>query len=138
MPADLKYFKAVTSEHTVIMGRKTFDSIGKALPKRRNIVITRQENFNAPGCEVMSNLQEAIDACLDEEEVFVVGGAQIYRQALPVADKLYLTRIDHEFEGDTRFPDFSLTDWKLVTLLRNHKDEKNPYDYSFAEYERQF
>ena len=138
LPADLKHFKAITSGHTVIMGRKTYESIGKPLPNRRNIIVTRQESFNAPGCDLAPNLQEAVDMCSNKEEVFIIGGGEIYKQAIHAADKIYLTRIYKEFEGDTRFPDFSLSEWKLNNYLRHHADEKNLFEYSFSEYERAF
>lgn len=136
LPADLKYFRRITSGHTVIMGRKTFESIGKALPKRRNIVLTRQEDFEAPGCEVMDDLFAAIKSCEKEGEVFVIGGAEIYRQAIQVADKIYLTRVDTEADADTYFPEFKLSAWKLIYLLKNKADEENQYDYSFSIYQR--
>lgn len=136
LPADLKYFRRVTSGHTVIMGRKTYESIGRALPERRNIVLSRQEGFQAKGCEVMSDLFEAIRACQKEGEVFVIGGAEIYRQAMQVADKIYLTRVDVEMDADAYFPEFSVSVWKLVYLLKHKADEKNRYDYSFSIYQR--
>lgn len=136
LPADLKHFKNVTSGHTIIMGRKTFESIGKALPHRRNIVVTHQDTFAAPGCEVMTGLQEAIDACRKEKEVFIIGGAEIYRQVLPAADKIYLTRIYKDFEGDTKFPELNFSEWRLTKYLRHHADAQNEYEYSFSEYER--
>ncbi|MFN8154060.1 MAG: dihydrofolate reductase [Bacteroidia bacterium] len=136
LPADLKYFRRVTSGHTVIMGRKTFESIGKALPKRRNIVLTRQEDYEAPGCEIMDDLFTAIKSCQKEGEVFVIGGAEIYRQAIQVADKIYLTRVDTEAMADAHFPDFSLSAWKLIYLLKNKADADNAYDYTFSIYQR--
>ena len=138
LPADLKYFKTMTTGHTVIMGRKTFDSIGKPLPNRRNLIVTRQENFIAEGCEIFNDLQQAIDACTGEEEVFIVGGAEIYKQSIEVADKIYLTRIDKVFEGDAYFPEFNLSEWRLANYARHHADEKNQYDYSFSEFERAY
>jgi dihydrofolate reductase len=138
LPADLKHFKEITSDHTVIMGRKTYESIGKALPKRRNIVVTRQEDFVAEGCEVFHHLQAAIDTCLNEDEVFIIGGGEIYNQAIYAADKIYLTRIYTIIEGDTRFPEFSFSEWKLIQYIRHHADEKNKYEYSFSEYERAY
>lgn len=136
LPADLKYFKTVTSGHTVIMGRKTFESIGKALPNRRNIVLSRSADFAAPGCEINDDLFTAIRSCSDEEEIFVIGGAEIYRQALQVADKLYITRVSTEMDADTFFPDFSLSAWKLIHLEKHKADEKNAFDYSFSIYQR--
>ena len=137
LPADLKHFKNVTLDHTVIMGRKTFDSIGKPLAGRRNIVVTRQEDFKAERCTVVNNLQQAVDLCKKEDEVFIIGGAEIFRQSLNAAEKIYITRIDATFEGDRFFPDLNLSEWKLVKYVKFHADEKNKYDYSFAEYERQ-
>ena len=136
MPADLKHFKAVTIGHTVIMGRKTYDSIGKPLPGRRNIIVTRQEKFKAQGCEVVNSLQDAVDLCTREQEVFIVGGGEVYKQAIHAADKIYLTRIYGEFEGDTVFPQINFSEWRLTKYLKHHGDAKNQYDYSFSEYER--
>jgi dihydrofolate reductase len=136
MPADLKHFKSVTMGSPVIMGRKTFESIGKALPGRTNIVVTRNEDYIADGCTVANSLQEAVDLCEKEGEVFIIGGAEVYRQAIHAADKVYLTRIDNEFDGDAFFPELNFSDWKLIKYVKHHSDEKNKYDYSFAEYER--
>jgi dihydrofolate reductase len=136
MPADLKHFKSVTMGSPVIMGRKTFESIGKPLPGRTNIVVTRSEDYSAEGCTVANSLQEAVDLCEKEGEVFVIGGGEVYRQAIHAADKVYLTRIDAEFNGDTFFPELNFSDWKLIKYVKHHADEKNKYDYSFAEYER--
>ena len=136
LPADLKHFKNITLNHTVIMGRKTFESIGKPLPQRNNIVITRQEDYVAEGCTVVNTLQKAIDQSEKETEVFVIGGADIFRQCIRAADKIYLTRIDHEFDGDVFFPELNFSEWKLVKYIKYHADEKNKYNYSFAEYER--
>jgi dihydrofolate reductase len=136
LPADLRYFKRMTSGHTVIMGRKTYASIGKALPDRRNLVVSRQENFKAPGCEVFQDLFDAIRACKNENEVFIIGGAEIYRQAIQVADRLYLTRVKGEFDADTFFPELKPGHWKLLHLENHKADEKNAYDYSFSVYQR--
>ncbi len=136
MPADLKHFKAVTIGHTIIMGRKTYESIGRPLPERKNIVVTRQEDFKAEGCEVVNSLQDAVDLCLREQEVFIVGGGEIYKQAIHAADKIYLTRIYGMFEGDTVFPEINFSEWRLTKYLKHHSDAKNPFDYSFSEYER--
>ena len=136
MPADLKHFKAVTIGSTVIMGRKTYESIGKPLPGRRNIVVTRQQGYKADGCDVASSLQDAVDLCQKEQEVFIIGGGEIYKQAIHAADKIYLTRIAADFVGDTFFPVINFSDWRLTKYLKHHSDAKNPYDYSFSEYER--
>ena len=136
MPADLKHFKAVTIGHSVIMGRKTYDSIGRPLPGRRNIIVTRQEKLKAAGCEEVNSLQDAVDLCSREQEVFIVGGGEVYKQAMHAADKIYLTRINGEFKGDTVFPEINFSEWRLTKYLKHHGDDKNPYDYSFSEYER--
>lgn len=136
MPADLKHFKKITSGHSVIMGRKTFESIGKALPGRRNIVVSRQEFFKADGCTVVKSLQAAVDLCQKEKEVFIIGGAEVYKQAINAADRIYLTRIYNEFEGDSYFPEINFSNWKLTKYEKFHSDENNKFDYSFAEYER--
>ena len=125
LPADLKYFKKITSGNTVIMGRLTYESIGKALPNRRNIVLSRNKDFAAEGCEVMEDLFSAIKSCKKNEEVFIIGGATIYRQALQVADKIYLTRVETTKEADAFFPEFSLSGWKLVHLDMHKPDEPN-------------
>lgn len=132
LPNDLKFFKTTTSGHTIIMGRKTFDSIGKALPKRRNIVISRQPAFKIEGVEVYPNLETALQACANEDEVFIIGGGEIYKQALPKTQKIYLTKVHHEFDADTFFPMLDAEEWE-VTFKEDHlKDEKHLYDYSFV------
>lgn len=136
LPADLKHFKNVTMDHSIIMGRKTFESIGKPLPGRKNIVVTRQQDYEAKGCIVVHNLQQAINGCEKEQETFIIGGADIFRQSIPAADRIYLTRIDQEFDGDVFFPELNFSEWKLVKYVKHHADEKNKYDYSFAEYQR--
>lgn len=138
MPADLKYFRKTTSGHTIIMGRKTFESVGKALPKRRNIVISRQENYEAEGIEVVSSLTDALALCeKDEGEVFIVGGAQVYEQSITKTDKIYLTRIHQEFDGaDTYFPEIKDEEWQLENVEHHESDEDNPYDYSFYIYSK--
>jgi dihydrofolate reductase len=135
LPNDLKHFKDVTTGHTVIMGRKTFDSVGRPLPKRRNIVITRQD-ISIEGCEVVPSIDEALERCENEEEVFIVGGAEIYRQALPLTDRVYLTIIDQEFDGDTFFPELNAEEWTEKERENFEPDEKNKYRYSFITLER--
>lgn len=134
LPADLKHFKNTTIGKTVIMGRKTFDSMGKPLRERRNIVITRNKNFVATGCEVVSSLDEAIKLCQNEKEVFLIGGAEIIKHALPLCNKLYLTRIYHEFEGDTFLNDLDLSKWRLVDEQDHEADDKNKWSFSFYTY----
>lgn len=134
LPADLKYFKSLTTGHPIIMGRKTFQSIGKPLPNRRNIIITRNKNFVAEGCEFFFDLKEAIKSCITNQECFVIGGAELFRMALPIADRLYLTKIHHSFEGDTHFPAIKNVDWELISEEKHSPDEKNKYSYSFLVY----
>ena len=131
LPNDLKFFKKTTSGHSIIMGRKTYDSIGKPLPNRRNIVITRQKDLHIDGAEVYSSLTEALEHTKNETEVFIIGGAEIYKQSLSLASKIYLTLVHHIFEADTYLTDLKLEDWKIVSREDFDKDEKHAYDYSF-------
>lgn len=136
MPEDLKHFKTITSGHTVVMGRKTYDSVGRPLPNRRNIVITRQD-LQLPGCEVVHSLADAMDLFVDEDDqVFIVGGAEIYRQALDITDRIYLTVIHKVFEGDTFFPQLGADEWAQTARQDFEPDDKNPYPYSFITLER--
>jgi len=135
LPEDLKRFKALTLGHPVIMGRKTFESIGRPLPGRRNLVITRNAGYRADGCEVLDSLEAALAACAGStDEVFVIGGAQIYAEALPLAQRLYLTEIRRDYPGDARFPEWSRAQWKEVARERRCGEDGLPYD--FADYER--
>jgi len=135
MPKDLKHFKDVTSGRTIIMGRKTFDSVGKPLPKRRNIVVTRQD-IEIPGCEVVKSIDEGIALCQGEDEVFIGGGAEIYRQAMDKTNRIYLTIIHHVFDADTFFPEIDYAVWQEVSREDFEADEKNPYPYSFIQLNR--
>ncbi|MBO9672348.1 MAG: dihydrofolate reductase [Sphingobacteriaceae bacterium] len=137
MPADLKFFKQTTSGHTVIMGRKTFDSVGRPLPNRRNIVITRDTQLKIEGVEVVNSLNKALEVTKTEEKpVFIVGGAEIYKQALPQTQTLYLTTIHHHFDADTFFPEINRNEWKVISSETHKADEKNKYDYTFEVLER--
>ena len=135
MPADLKHFKEITTGHTVIMGRKTYDSVGKPLPNRRNIVITRQQ-IEIPGCEVVNALNEAIGLCEDESEVFIIGGAEIYRQAMLQVSRIQLTIVHHNFDADTYFPEIDKGEWRETHRQDLTADDKNPYNYSFITLQR--
>jgi len=135
LPNDLKHFKNITTGHTVIMGRKTYESVGKPLPKRRNIIITRQD-ITIEGCEVVDSIEAALALCADEEEVFIVGGAQIYKQSLHLTDTIYLTIVHKEFEGDSFFPQIAENEWKEIYREDYQSDEKNSLPYSFITYER--
>jgi dihydrofolate reductase len=136
LPADLVHFKQVTMGHPIIMGRKTFESIGRALPGRVNIVVTRQRDYAAPGCVIAASLDEAFERAKEADEVFIIGGAELFRAALPRAEKLYLTRIDRDFEGDTFFPKLDPALWREVSRREGAVDEQNPYPHTFIELER--
>jgi len=136
LSADLKRFKDITMGHHLIMGRKTWESIGRPLPGRTTVVITRQQDYAAPGALVAASLDAAIAACGDDSEIFVIGGAQLYAAALPRADRLYLTLVDAEIAGDTRMPDFDLTQWRLHRSETHSRDGQNQYDTLFAIYDR--
>ena len=135
MHADLKHFKQITSGHTVIMGRRTYDSVGKPLPNRRNIIITRQD-ISIPGCEVVKSVDEALELCAGEEEVFIVGGAEIYKLAMDQTDRIYLTIIHHSFDADTVFPEIDYMQWKETAREDHQPDEKHKYSYSFITLDR--
>ncbi len=138
LPADLRYFKKTTLHHHVIMGRKTFESIGRPLPKRTNVVITRDIYFAASGCIIAHSVEEALELAKrnSEEEAFIIGGAEIYKLSLPYLDKLYLTEVLAEFEGDKFFPELNFTNWKELRAESFEADEKNPYPYIFKVLEK--
>jgi dihydrofolate reductase len=133
---DLKRFKAVTMGKPIIMGRKTWDSIGRPLPGRQNIVVTRQPEFSAEGCDVVASVAEAVAIAGDVDEVMVIGGSQIYELALPSADRIYLTRVHAEVEGDAFFPDVDESRWRLISDERHAADERNEFNFSSRIYDR--
>jgi len=136
LSADLKRFKALTTGHTIIMGRKTFDSIGKPLPNRTSVIITRQEDYKMEGCIVVHSLEEALQTVKKDEKVFIIGGGTIYKEAIDKADELFLTLVHAEFEGDTYFPEIKNETWESVARKDCLPDEKNEYPYSFIDYKR--
>jgi dihydrofolate reductase len=136
LPADLAHFKRTTLGHPVIMGRRTWESIGKPLPGRRNIVVSRTPGFAAPGCEVAPDLATAYARSQDEPEVFVIGGTQLYEAALPGADRIYLTRVLASVEGDARFPDLRPDAWHEESLGEHAADERNAHGLRFVLLER--
>lgn len=139
MPADLKFFKNTTMGCPVIMGRKTYQSIGKPLPGRKNIVVTRDAMFNGAqkhDITVAGTIEEAISAARPAEKACVVGGSEIYRQSMHLVDEIYRTVIHHHFEGDAFFPEISSSEFKLVWEEHHKADEKNTYDYTFQKFER--
>ncbi|MFD1631473.1 dihydrofolate reductase [Pseudopedobacter beijingensis] len=131
LPNDLKFFKEKTSGHTIIMGRKTYDSIGRPLPKRRNIVVSRDKNLKLEGIEVVHSLEEALEKCQTEEEVFIIGGAEIYKQALPYTQKFYVTKVHHKFDADAFFNNLNLNELNEIYREDHLADERHPYNYSF-------
>lgn len=137
LPLDLKHFKQNTAHQSILMGRKTFESIGRALPDRKNFIITHQENLQIPGCICVTSLNEAL-AKKQHEDLWVIGGAEIYALCLPFADKILLTQIEHAFEGaDTFFPAIDLTQWKIVSEEFHSISEKNNYPLKFVTYQRE-
>ncbi|MDO8591124.1 MAG: dihydrofolate reductase [bacterium] len=140
MPRDLKHFANVTKNHTVIMGRNTYESIlsrlGKPLPERNNIAVTRQKDFRAPGCSVVHSLDEALAAAPKNEEVFVIGGSQLYAESIPKADRIYRTLIHTTMEGDAFFPVLDKNQWRLAESKFETKDTKNPFDATYEIYEK--
>jgi len=138
LPADLQYFKKTTLGHTVIMGRNCFVSIGRPLPKRTNIIITRDPYFISTVCLTAHSISEALHLAHEqgESEVFIIGGGQIYEQTQELWDKLYITQVDLAVEGDVFFPEIDLTGWNQISSIAHTKDEKNEYDYTFNVYER--
>ena len=133
LPKDLEFFKKTTLGKTIIMGRKTFESFKKPLPKRHSVILTRSKNYHADMCTFINSVEEAIDLCKDEE-VFIIGGSEIYKLFLPIADKLYITFIQDEFEGDTYFPKIDWNKWELVSKTKVIKDKENPYDFTWNIY----
>ena len=136
LPDDLKHFKNITTGGTIIMGRKTFESIGKPLPNRISIVITTQKNYDAKGAIVVSSLAVALEKCKNKEEVFIIGGGEIYKHSLPVVDCIYLTKVHQNFDGDTFFPVLNAGEWKVITEVKHAADDKNLFDYTFFKLER--
>ena len=131
LPNDLKFFKKTTSGHTVIMGRKTFDSIGKPLPNRRNIVISRNSELKIEGTEIYHSILEALNNCKGEKEVFIIGGAEIYKQAEPFTNKFYITQVHHHFDADTFFNNLNLNELNEIWREDNYADDRHLYDYTF-------
>ncbi len=133
---DLKRFKQLTKGHHVIMGRKTFESLGRPLPNRVNIVVSRNANYKAEGAIVVDSLKEALYKAEGDAQPFIIGGGAIYKQALGLAQTMELTKVHHAFEGDTYFPEFDENTWELVFKEHHPKDEKHQYSFDFLRYER--
>lgn len=131
LPDDFKRFKALTSNHYIIMGRKTFESFPKPLPNRTHVIITRQKNFAVENCIVVHNLKQALAACPTDEDVFIIGGGEIYKQSIDIADTIELTRVHTTLEADTYFPELNTTDWTLIHEEFHPKDEKHLYAFTY-------
>jgi dihydrofolate reductase len=136
LPLDFKRFKEITSSHHIIMGRKTFESFPKPLPNRTHIVISRQKNYNPEGCIVVENLEKAIAVCPTEENLYIIGGGEIYSQSIHLADQLDITRVHHSFDADVYFPEIDPKIWVLTSEIFNPKDEKHLFDYTFQTFVR--
>lgn len=135
-PEDLRHFKTLTMGHHMIMGRKTFDSIGKPLPGRTTVVVTRNKELQIEGCIVAHSLQEAIDACAGDKEIFIVGGAELYAQALPLTRTLYLTEIQMDVAGDAHFPELDRSEWQEFAREARHQEAPQPLDFQFVTWQR--
>jgi dihydrofolate reductase len=138
LPADLKHFKKITLGKPILMGRKTYESIGRPLPGRCNIVISRDKKFQAPGCILAHSIESALTIASEQrsEEIFIIGGALLFQETLPITQRLYLTVIHHEIQGDTYFPELNLAEWQEVKCLDHTPDKENNYSYSFKVLDR--
>lgn len=138
LPKDLQYFKERTSGHTIIMGRKTFESLGRVLPNRKHIVLTRSNQSFPEGVELVSTIEEIIQYKRNrpEEQMFIIGGGELFKQMLPYISRMYITKIDEAFEGDVYFPEFQKDEWELVSKEKGPMDDRNPYHYYYLVYER--
>lgn len=131
LPRDLQHFKKITMGKPILMGRKTFQSIGRPLPGRQNLILTQDKEFKAEGCIVLHSIQAVLESVKDQEELCVIGGAEIYRQMLPMLHRIYLTIVHHEFIADVYFPELNRSEWKEIERVDCAADEKNNYDCSF-------
>ena len=136
LPADLRRFKSLTRGHHVIMGRKTFESLGKPLPNRTNIIVSRNPDYRAEGCIVVNSLEKALEIAQTDPKPFILGGAEIYKQALSFADQMDLTYVHEDFEADAFFPQFDPQEWEMTGREDFYKDEEHAYDYSFVQYKK--
>ncbi|PCI10639.1 MAG: diacylglycerol kinase [Flavobacteriaceae bacterium] len=136
LPADLKRFKKTTTGHHIIMGRNTFESIGKPLPNRTTVIITRNPDYKVEGCIVVNSLEKALEIAKNDETPFIIGGAQIYKQAISIADKLDITEVHHSFDADVFFPEIDTNIWEETSRELFKADEKNKFEYSFVSYNK--
>lgn len=136
LPADLRHFKQITLGKPILMGRKTFQSIGRSLPGRTNIILTQDKNFTAENCIIVHSIESALSTVKNQPELCVIGGAELFRQMLPFTQRIYLTIIHHDFSADTFFPELNKNEWKEIERVDHFSDEKNIYPYSFLILER--
>jgi len=136
LPNELQLFKSVTMGHHIIMGRKTYESIGRLLPGRTTVIVTRQRDYAIPGAKIAHTLEEAVALCIGDSEIFVIGGGELYRAAMPMADRLYLTVVDAEPDGDTQMPEFNAAEWRLQSTKQYSRDERHAHDYRFEVHDR--
>ncbi|MCK5029135.1 MAG: dihydrofolate reductase [Bacteroidales bacterium] len=136
LPRDMRHFKETTTGHYIIMGRKTFESNGRPLPNRTNVIITRDKSFKAEGCVIVHSLEDAIKEAKDDSEAFIIGGGVIYDLAMPLVDRIYITQIYHLFEGDTFFPEINMEEWDVVEERKFEPDEKNKYSFTILTLDR--
>ena len=136
LSADLKHFKALTMGHCIVMGRKTYESIGKPLPGRTSVIVTRQPDYQVPGAIVTGSVDEALQSCATYEESFVIGGAELYRQTLGRCQRMYITEIQGDFDGDTFFPEFSHDEWRETAREKHHLDDGSELEYHFVVLDR--
>ncbi|NEV93832.1 dihydrofolate reductase [Psychroflexus sp. YR1-1] len=134
LPDDFKRFKAITSHHHIIMGRRTFESFPKLLPNRKHIVITRQREYEKEGVIIVHSLEDALKVSYDQDDVFIIGGGEIYKQAMPYADKIELTRVHDTFDADAYFPEIDESKWKLIQSEYHEKDERHKHDFTYLTY----
>ena len=137
LPNELRLFKSLTMGHHIVMGRKTYESINRLLPGRTTVIVTRQRDYAVPGAIVVHSVKEALDTCQGDEECFVIGGADLFRETLPLADRIHLTVVDAEPEGDTFMPDFDVSAWQEISSQRFPADDKHAYSYRYSVYDRQ-
>ena len=137
LPADLRNFKKITMGKPIVMGRKTHESIGRSLPGRENIVVTRNRGYRSPGCTVVHSLNEALEAGAGVDEIMIIGGATIYLRAIPVARRIYLTQVHTRISGDVQFPELEADQWRATERVDHLADERNPHAYSFVVLEKQ-
>jgi len=136
LPNELQLFKSVTMGHHIIMGRKTYESIGRLLPGRTTVIVTRQKDYTVAGAKIAHTLEQAVALCAGDAEIFVIGGGELYRAAMPMADRIYLTVVDAEPAGDTQMPAFDPANWRLTSTQQFHKDERHAHDYRFEVHDR--